>query len=395
MKKDQFLSAVAAASVVALAAASASAQPVNTTLPSGWTWQPVGSFAYDTGLVGTSRGGFNGQTTPPFNDTSFGIMDEVGAPWFDGSDLSAQQYVQRQIFGNFGTSSPPGPAGFRYFNFGYQMTAAGSNFPPSGIESRNITLNHWFNPLPDSGGVATLGQIVNVPTAATFTSGLGFGADELVVKAIGGVNANTTRVVVGLTISAIWQTAAFGGIQNLDNAIFYTARTTFNDPGAAFGNYDMPFGFGVGLGNGQIDLVRTGTVLDQNTVVGTPAQGIVPNSTGVGFTDTYNVLSSILQDGSPFLVQYSGNALVDISRTFGNADARASAGPGLEGNARLVVEYRAWRATPPGSCLGDHDLSGTVDFADITFALSNFGNPFTFASITETLSNFGADCSGL
>ena len=379
-------------SVILGVTALGSAQPVNTTLPPGWSWQPAGSATYDTGLVGTKRGGFNGQTTPPFNDTSFGVMDEPGTPWFDDSDLTAQQYVQKQMFGNFGTSSPPGPSGFRFFNFGYQMTGFGSNFPNTAIENRTITLNHWNNPNPDAGGVAIAGQVVNVPTSATFTGGLGFGADELIVKAIGGNNGGTTRVVVGLTISGIWQTAAFGGIQNLDNAIFLTVRTTFNDPGPAFGNYDMPIGFGVGLGDGQIDRVHSGTVLDQNVNVGVPGQGIAANSTGFGFNDSYNVLPSILQDGSSFLVAFSANALTDLSRTFGFADARASAGPGLEGNARLVVEYQTWRATPPGSCLGDHDQNGIVNFADITFALANLGMPFTFASITETLSNFGADC---
>jgi hypothetical protein len=58
----------------ALACTSAWAQPVNTTLPSGWTWQPAGTGLYDTGVQGTKRGGFNGQTTPPFNDTSFGDL---------------------------------------------------------------------------------------------------------------------------------------------------------------------------------------------------------------------------------------------------------------------------------------------------------------------------------
>jgi hypothetical protein len=381
-----------ALTALAVISASAAAQPVNTTLPPGWTWQAAGTGTYDTGLLGTKKGGFNGQTTPPFNDTSFGVMDETGAPWFDGSDLSAQQYVQKQIFGNFGTSSPPGPSGFRFYNFGYQMTAAGSNFPDLAVESRAVTVNHWSNPLPDAGGVATAGQVVNVPTAATFTGGIGFGADELLIKAIGGINANTTRVRASLVVFTDWSTP-FASIINSDNSVIHTAETSFNDPGAAFGSYDLPYGYGVGLGPGQINITRTGQVIDQSLNVGTPGQGTATNSVGVGFVDSYNVLPAILQDGSSFVVTYNGRAIPSISRIFGNADARISAGPGLEGNARLVVEWQAWRATAPATCLGDHDQNGVVNFADITFALANFGNPFNFSAITETLANFGANCS--
>lgn len=389
MPRCRSLAAFAATAVIA---SSALAQPVNTTLPPGWTWQPVGTGSYDTGTLGTKRGGFHGQTTPPFLDTSFGVMDEPGTPWFDGSDLSAQQYAQKQIFGNFGTSSPPGPAGFRFFNFGYQMTPPGTNFPDFAEERRTITVAHWNNPLPDSGGVATAGQVVNMPTSATFSGGIGFGADELIMKGIGGINANTTLIRASFAIQGSWETP-FASLVNIDNSIIYTVENTFNDPGAAFGNYDMPIGIGAPLAPGQIGISRTGQVIDNGTLVGTPAQGTAINSVGAGFVDTYNVLPSILQDGSTFDVTYSSRIFLFISRIFGNADARMSTGPGMEGTARLIVEWQAWRATPPAPCLGDHDQSGVVDFADITFALANFGNPFNFSAITETLANFGANCS--
>ena len=95
------------------------AAPALTTLPAGAFWQLNGTSNYDTGLQSTERGGENGQLVPPFNDTSFGVMNEAATPWFTGNDQSAQQYIQNQVFGNFGTSSPPGPAGARFFNFGY------------------------------------------------------------------------------------------------------------------------------------------------------------------------------------------------------------------------------------------------------------------------------------
>lgn len=53
----------------------------------------------------------------------------------------------------------------------------------------------------------------------------------------------------------------------------------------------------------------------------------------------------------------------------------------------LVVEF-----TPPPNCPGDANGDSMVTFADITFILSMFGNPFTFGDITVTLSNFGVMC---
>ena len=47
---------------------------------------------------------------------------------------------------------------------------------------------------------------------------------------------------------------------------------------------------------------------------------------------------------------FEASAGVAISRAFGNADARASMGPGMQGNVRLVVEWAAFQAVPtPGS----------------------------------------------
>jgi MYXO-CTERM domain-containing protein len=325
------------------------ATPVNTTLPGGFSWQPIPGGTYDTGTVGTSRGGFNGQQNGPFQDTSYGVMDEPGTPWFTGGDQSSQQYVQQQLFGNFGTSSPPGPGGFRFYNFGYGSTAAGSNFPSTGTERRGVSLNHWNNPFPDAGGVATFGQVVYVPVSATLVVGQGFGADEMLLKGIGGNGGGTSKFDITSQITSSWTTAAFGGINNLNNRIVLGSSVEFFDPGV-IGNYDMPFGFGVGLAAGQISLSNFGTVADEGQVVGFAGQGIPTNSTGVGLSDSYNVLSTLLQDGSSFNLTFDGSASVAISRVFGNADARASMGPGMEGNARLVVQWAAFQAVPtPGA----------------------------------------------
>jgi hypothetical protein len=330
----------------------ASAQPVNTLLGPGLTWQPLGSSSYDTGLIGTQRGGFNGQTTGPFTDTSFGVMDEPGTPWFTGADLTSQQYVQRQVFGNFGTSSPPGPAGFRHYNFGYGSTADGSNFPRTATEQRSVSVNHWNNLFPDAGGVASLNQIVWVPTAATLSVGLGWGGDEMLLKFIGGNSGQRSQFFVDTTLNASFSTTAFGAVPAANGSIRFNAVVESNDGGG--GSYDVAFGLGASNVSGSPNISRVGAldgVFVNGSQVGEVAQGIPANSVGHGFTSNFNVLSSLLQDGTSFVIDFNGFAEINnLVRDFGNADARASLGPGLEGNARLVVTYTAFQAVPaPGA----------------------------------------------
>jgi hypothetical protein len=345
---------LAIVSVVAWCALAGSAQaagPVNTTLPGGWSWSPIGGGSYDTGLVGTPRGGFNTQTSPPYQDTSFGVMNEVGTPWYTGTDLSAQQYVQRQRFGNFGTSSPPGPSGARYYNFGYQSTTPGSNFPSTANEQRAATLSHWNNPFPDAGGVASLGQVVYVPVSATLTTGLGWGADEMLLKIIGGNSGQRSQFFVDGTLDAGFTTSAFGGIASSGNTIRVNAVVQANDAGS--GNYDVAWGYGASNPS-QVTVSRVGSidaVFVNGQFVQDPTQGIPANSVGYGFSRNYDVLSALVQTGGTFNVNFTAAANINnLVRDSGNADARAQMGPGLEGNARLVVEWQAFRAVPtPGS----------------------------------------------
>ncbi len=348
--------------VAALVACSGSAlaAPTNTTLLSGWSWQAVGSGSFDTGLVGTAKGGANGQTTGPFNDTSYGVMNEPGTPWFTGNDLTSQQYIHRQLFGDFGTGSPPGPAGFRFYNFGYGNqpgptftspgTSAGSNFPATGREARSVSVNQWNNTAPDAGGVASFGQVVRVPVAATLRIGLGWGGDDMLIKAIGGNAGQQTRIRVDANVDASFTTSAFGGLSS-GGRINVNGISTFFDP-AALGNYDMPWGFNAALAGGQISLTRgsADAVFVEGSFVQDPGAGLAPNSVGYGYTKTYNVLSQIAQNGSAFSVNFASAAELFISREFGNADARAQMGPGFEGNVQLVVEWQEFRAIPaPGA----------------------------------------------
>ncbi len=351
MSRKAKISSLVVVAVSALAG-SAMAVPVNTVLPGGWTWQSVGTGSYDTGLQGTPRGGSNGQTVGPFTDTSFGVMDEVGTPWFTGGDVSAQQYVQRQLFGNFGTSSPPGPSGARYYNFGYGSTSAGSNFPSTATEQRSVTLNHWNNTAPDAGGVASFGQVVRVPVAARLVVGLGWGADEMLLRVIGGTSNARSQFFVDATLSAGFFSSAFGGITNLNNSIRVNAIVQGNNAGS--GSYDIGWGYGVTNSSGNPSVTRSGgldAVFVEGQFVDDPSQGIGSNSVGYGFSRTYDVLSLLVQTGGTFSINYSASANINnLVRDFGDADARASMGPGYEGNARLIVEWAEFRAVPtPGA----------------------------------------------
>lgn len=357
------LAARGAGSLMVLWPAVLLAAPINTVLGPGLSWQNLGAASYDTGLLRTERGGTNGQTVGPFTDTSFGVMNEVGAPWFTGNDLSAQQYVQRQIFGNFGTSSPPGPPGFRYFNFGYTgpagptlppsgPTSFASNFPFTAAERRTVTGNHWNNPFPDIVQTATFGQLVYVPVSATLTVTLGWGGDEALLKIIGGVSGRRSRFRIDSNIDASYATLAFGGLSQTGNRINFNAITEVFDAGP--GDYDVPYGYGVSLSGGQSLIRDTNSdfVLHRGVNVGDPSVGLTPNSVGTSFTDVYNVLGTILQDGSAFSITFNASAELFISRLVGDADARANLGPGMEGELRLVVNYEIFRAIPEPAALG-------------------------------------------
>jgi hypothetical protein len=345
----RYVATAAAVSALTLVAGLAVAQPTNTTLPGGWSWAPVPAMngAYDTGLLGTPRGGFNTQTTPPFEDTSFGVMNESGTPWFTGSDLSAQQYVQRQRFGNFGTSGQTG----RFFNSGFQSTAPGTNFPQTAAERRGITANHWNNPNPDAGGVASFGQVVYVPVSATLTLGTGYGADEMLLRIIGGNSGARSQFFVDGTLTANASTAAFGGLSNT-STIRVNAVVQANDAGAG-NSYNTAWGFGA-TNNPGVNVGRVGgidAVFVNGNFVQDPVQGIPVNSVGYSFSQSFNVLSTLVQTGGTFNVNWDATADINnLVRDSGNADARAQMGPGMEGTARLVVQWAAFQAIPtPGA----------------------------------------------
>lgn len=77
-----------------------------------------------------------------------------------------------------------------------------------------------------------------------------------------------------------------------------------------------------------------------------------------------------------------GSEIAGNAKRFGS---RENADPASRPS--LMIEF-----TPPASCEGDFDGSGAVNFADISFVLANWGNPFTFASVTTVLANWNNTC---
>jgi len=124
-----------------------------------------------------------------------------------------------------------------------------------------------------------------------------------------------------------------------------------NDGGS--GSYDVAWGYGASNAS-QVNVSRSGgidAVFVNGQFVQDPSQGVGPNSVGYGFTNNYNVLSALVQSGGTFNLDFASNADINnLVRNSGNADARASMGPGFEGNATLTVQWAAFQAIPtPGS----------------------------------------------
>lgn len=370
----------AATLVLTLLNASAIAQPTNTTLPPGTMWSSTGTGTYDTMDVGTPTGGFPVDTdndgTPDayspaadWYDTSFGVMDEVNAPWFDGSDLGPQQFIQAQAFGNSGAnlqgvgtwgSSPFYlPSGApdqsipevtqRWYNYAYQGTTAGDNFPSGVSEQRSVNLTHWTNPSPDSGGVAAVGQTICVPTSAFIEIDFGFGSDEMYLEVIEGVAGGrpTFRIDVDQTASySINGTGAYTGTNS--GTLEFAHEAEYDNAGT--GNaYRTDFGLGGTEFDGNAaNVSNTGNSTWGGTSTAT-TQGIPMNSVGTsifninGSRDTVNIpLGSIIENGGAFGIDFDSMISIAIDRVAGvsaDADARASTGPGMQGVARYVVNY--------------------------------------------------------
>lgn len=339
------------------------AQPTNTTLPPGGSWVASGTGTYSTGTLNTETGGSPGQTAPPYFDTSFGVMDEPQTPWFTGNDLSAQQFIQKQVFGDLGAAAPsPAPWGFagpppagdsqqRFYNYGYGGTTAGSNFPMGITEQRSLTVPHWNNPSPDAGGVGSAGQVVCIPVSAKITIGMGWGGDEMFLDIIGGDSGQQSNFMISTDIDAAYTingTGAYTGSAN--GEILYNADIQNNDAGPGGAYQAGSWGLNNGGTAGAIGFNTGGSMTWNGTTV-TPVSGGIPaNSIGTaisevtGMDDMYTLTAAdVVDTGGSFSVDFDGAAMItSIVRNFGNADARASLGPGMAGTVTYEVQYEHW-----------------------------------------------------
>lgn len=79
--------------------------------------------------------------------------------------------------------------------------------------------------------------------------------------------------------------------------------------------------------------------------------------------------------------------LGDESSSFNAKRFGSRENPLISDRPTLTIDF-----TPPPSCPGDADGNGVVTFADVSFILANWGNPFGFADVTVTLANWNAVC---
>lgn len=348
------------AAAFAFCPALAVAQPTNTSAASGGIWTNVGTGIYNTGQVTTETGGIPGQTAAPYFDTSFGVMNETGTAWFTGNDLSAQQFIQSQVFGDLGSAAPsPAPFGLgappasgdpnaRFYNYGYGGTTAGSNFPGTATEQRSVSVNHWTNTNPDAGGTAAIGQQVFVPTSAKISIELGWGGDEMFFDVIGGNSGDQSKFTATIDQLASYTINGIGAYTgSASGDLSYTASMQNNDagPGGAYQAGQW------GIGGTAFDI--SGTRTWNGTTLGTPTQGIPANSIGTAISEVTGMVDmvsispiDVIENGGILSVDFDSTAtLTSFLRDFGNADGRVSYGPGMQGSLTYEVTYDVWEVS--------------------------------------------------
>lgn len=277
------------------------AQPAATPAP-GYSWICTSSDTYNTGAQSTTPG------VP--DDTSYGVNGnppDVGCP-----------YVHDQLFGNIGDDRNDGCGG----------TNIDENFPINSTEIRTVTLSDWNNTNPESGVAAgaTSGTVCLqtsailhiLPSVNPGDPGTGAGGDEMRLEIIGGNSGAQSDFNITATYDLTWadnrfNTSGGSGVQTVNQP-----SLTANDAGSG-NNYEWT------------------TTTDNNTWLFTPATQI-----GIGNTYGQDFMVTSLEDGGSFQVNFTSSASVAISRNFGNADARAQFGPGMQGLTSLEVSYKCW-----------------------------------------------------
>jgi hypothetical protein len=358
MKKTLFLSAILGYSIMA------KAQPSATPAP-GYVWVKTTANATFNGGTGYTGGGNGNQTASPCgntancgaNDTSFGWSSQCSTVPTTTVGTPGNNYIQSQVFGNFGQTNANNAA-----NAGLSLScnpATGNpNWGTSATETRRVQLNHWSNAKPNSGVAngATTGQVY-LPVSSKLSlfddgvgNGTGVGGDELRFTAIGGNSGGCSsfKIVVNydmkLTVSdpefalandviiptqTVTQTTGYfpdAGANNSYNLTDNAAHNCSGNPNYQtnasswyFPNGSNQSGFGTGVGN-----TSTGAA------AGNLGAKVYTRTAGIG------------EAGGTFNVDFKASADITTTRVGGNADGRATMGPGMGGKANYVVTYDVW-----------------------------------------------------
>lgn len=347
------------------------AQP-SISLPSGYSWVLTGSSNFQNGPFYTGNASGNNSTsccsgastTCGSMDTSFGGSVQCSSvPWTVVGTPGAN-FIQDQEYGNIGTCDN-GLAGLAVpCNPGVGGTPAGSNWPNATSETRKVTLTNWNNTFP-STTISNLpiasrtSGTVWVPTSAILRfrddgigNGTGAGADELRLTMIGGDNNSCSSWRINASYNLILDVqGAYGAVtgingtkidatvsQDLNNIPNATGSNAYN---ATNGVFHTCCSNGCSFQASQYSWYFPG--------------GVNTPSFGSGFSATYDVLSSLVEDGSSFDVHFTSEQSIAIARIGGSSgDARATLGPGMGGKVELVVGYEIWTIQAPAPVAMTH-----------------------------------------
>ena len=334
-------------------------------LPTGYTWVLSSSSNHSSGPVYTGNASGNnastnccsgGATSCGSNDTSFGGAVQCSTVPWSVVGTPGVNFIQDQEFGNTGTCDNNLAGLAVVCNPGLGSTPAGTNWPSSSTETRRVTLTNWNNTQPASTILAlplasrTSGTVW-LPSAGTLRfrddgigDGTGAGADEMRLTMIGGDNSSCASWIINATYNLdVAVSGAYGSVSGVNgmkvNQSF--SQSLSNVPNAGVGNaYNATNGVNhVCCGGCQFQALANSWYFPG---------GINTPSIGTGFAQPYNILTSLVQDGSTFNVDFTSTQTIAIDRTGGSSgDARATMGPGMGGKVALEVAYEIWIIQAP------------------------------------------------
>lgn len=327
------------------------------TPPAGKQWVSAGVRTYTSGplLTGGASGnttmtcnGSSVATTCGSNDTSFGWNIQCASTPGTTLGTPGAPFIQAQKYGNIGTNNNSLAGLAVPCNPGVGGTSAGTNWPTSTSETRRVTLTNWKNDYPEVAGV----DKVCIAKSAVLRfrddgvgNGTGAGADELRLTIVGGTAGACASWKIDYSYNlAISVSGAYGSISGVNGTKINQTVTQnlSNIPAAGSGNaYNATDNVNHSASCGSFQSSVNSWYFPSGTNTA---------SFGTGYTNTHNILSSLVTNGSTFDVDFTSQQSIAIDRTATSGsgdggDARATGGPGMGGKVELVVEYECWIAS--------------------------------------------------